>query len=153
MQKLCVSDASQLDSINGLIHDEHFDLNDIKYDKEKHYIEIPFRRIFHYHSPPHIIKRRLIYKIGEVDVLRCILRIDNVQKYEAIDKSQIGTYSFNVVQYNPDSKVMKFECNENCDLNITISDIAIEYNEIEYRGKARITYGWFWENNDSKVYE
>ena|SRR3989338_7069882 len=152
MKNLHINDIAQLNSLNDVIHDEYFCLDDIKQDKN--ILEIPFRRIFHGNNPPRIVKRGLLSKVGEVDVLRCILKVNNVEKYDfSFDKSRIGTYSFNAVQYNSESKVLTFHANEACDLNITISAISIEYVEIEYRGTARIRYWIFGESSNSKIYE
>jgi hypothetical protein len=151
MKNLSLNDISQLNSLNDLIHDEYFCLDEIKQDNGT--LEIPFRRIFHYYNPPRIIKRGILSKVGEVDCLRCVLKVYNVQKYEVTDKSKIGTYSFNEVEYNSELRILKFHANEACDLNVTISAVSIEYREIEYRGKARIKYWIFGESNDSKVYE
>ena len=85
-----------------------------------------------------------------------MLRIHNAEKLEVMDKAQIGTYSFNYVKYIPKSRTLKFiACEGGCEISIAVSSISIDYAELEYRGKARITYGRFlkWERSDSKVYE
>ena len=153
MKKLYIKETLQLNSLNDLIHDEYLNLDDLKYDREKDIVDLPFWRIFHYYNPPRIIKRGLLSKIGEVDVLRCNLQIKNVQKYDVFDNSRIGTYSFNGVQYDPNSKVLKFITNEDCNIDIAINNIQIEYVELEYRGKARIRYWIFGESTDSKIYD
>ncbi|MBF0216871.1 MAG: hypothetical protein HQL30_07765 [Candidatus Omnitrophica bacterium] len=151
MKILNFNDASQLNPLNDLIHDEYFSLDEVKKDGSA--LEIPFRRIFHYYSSPRIIKRGLLSEVGEVDCLRCVLKISNVQKYEVIDKSGIGTYSFDGAEYDPASRILRFLAHQSCEINVTISAIAVEYREIEYRGKAHIRYWIFGESNDSKVYE
>ncbi|MBI4354320.1 MAG: hypothetical protein HY595_03705 [Candidatus Omnitrophica bacterium] len=153
MQKLDIVDPLKLDSLNDVIHDEYFKLEDIIYDKEGGVVEIPFRRIFHYHQPPRIIQRRWFWKVGEVDALRCLLRISHVQQYEVADQSRIGTYSFDAVEHASDSNLLIFTCCQDCELRLTVSHLAIEYREIEYRGKARITYYPFGDSNDARIYE
>ncbi|OGC05277.1 hypothetical protein A3H09_01935 [Candidatus Falkowbacteria bacterium RIFCSPLOWO2_12_FULL_45_13] len=153
MQKIQISDISKLSAVNDVLHDEYFDLDDIKHDKDRSMIEIPFRRIFHYHSPPRIIKWRIFWKIGEVDVLRCLLQIASAKKYKVIDKSRIGTFSFNGLEYDQKSNRITIITHEDCRMEINVSDLLIEYTELEYRGKARITYGLFWESSSGKVYE
>ena len=86
-------------------------------------------------------------------MLRCLIRIGHVEQFDIIDKSQIGTYSFNVVEHVAGSNSLTFECCEECKLRLTISGLSIEYREVEYRGKARITYHLFGESNDSTVCE
>ena len=153
MQKLHFADIEQLGSLNDLIHDEYFELDDITYNKERGLVEIPFRRIFHGQQPLRIIRRKWFSRVGEVDVLRCFLRVGEVQHYEVIDKAKIGIDSFNTVEYVPVSNSLIFECCVGCELRLTVSRLSIEYVEVEYRGKARITYGLFWESNDGTVYE
>lgn len=145
--------SSQIDWINEVIHDEYFDLDDVKHEGHRNTLTIPFRRIFHYHSPPQIIKCRILWKIGEVDVLRCLLQIGDVQKYEVIDKSRIGTFSFDGLEYDKGSNRITIFAHEDCRIEIDVSGLFITYTELEYRGKARITYGLFWESATGKVYE
>ena len=151
MQNLNIKSSDEVVSLNQFLHDEHVVLSDIKYDSNT--LEIPFRRMFHYNTPPRIIKNYLLYKIGEVDLLRCRLRIHKVKKYEIRDKAKIGDYSFDGIEYDLSQRSLKIVLHEDCIINIDVDDILIEYSELEFKGKGRITYGLFWESSDSKIYE
>ena len=93
MNKLIISNKEEFGQLLNIIQSEKFNLTDIKYNENYKVLEIPYRRIFH-EGPSRKIKDRIIYSEVEVDVLRCMLRIRNVKKYEITDKADIGIYSF-----------------------------------------------------------
>ncbi len=147
-EQVVVSGAEQLDKLIGLIHDEHFERDDIKYNKDQCVVEIPYRRIFHGGSGK-VIRNILGIKTVEVEVIRSLLIIRNVEGYSFSDRARISTYSFNTISYKNNN--LQFECNEDLDLNMVVSAIEIESRDIEIKGKSRITHGWFWESYTGKV--
>ena len=149
-EPLVVTRADDLGSLIGLIHDEYFDLDDVSFFKERGLVTIPYRRIFHGHSC-RMIRNWLIYRTYEVDVIRSVLTIRNVEEYTFDDRSHIGTYSFNTVSYDKGALLIK--CCEDLDLRMVVSKIEIESRDLEIRGKARITHGLLWSSNNSKVYD
>ena len=150
MGKLIINKAEKLNQLNKIINNEKFDLTDIRYNKSYKILEIPYQRIFH-EGPSRIIKNWIIRKVVEVDILQCLLKIKNVEKYEIADKADIGVYSFNKLIFDEKSKQLIFACNEPCELRLEVSGIHIENEELEYRGKARITRGLFCSCNAIEV--
>ncbi len=149
-EPLVVTSADDLRSLIGLIHDEHFDLDDVSFLKDQGLVTIPYRRIFHGH-PGRMIRNWLIFRTYEVDVIRSLLTIRNVEEYTFDDRSHIGTYSFNTVSHS--NGVLLIKCCEDLDLRMVVSKIEIESRDLEIRGKARITHGLFWSSNTVKVYD
>jgi len=147
---LKITDKHQLEELNGLIHDEFFDLDNVSFHKDQRIVEIPYRRIF-YDGPSRLIRNWFIFQTVEVDVIRALLTIRNAEDYSFKDSARIGTFSFNKISY--DGTVLLFECNESLELRMLVSQIDIESRDIEVRGKARITRGFLWETTSSKVYE
>ena len=147
---LIITNAAQLDELVGLIHDEYFELDDISYQKNLQVIQIPYRRIFH-GGPRRLIKKRLLFKTFEVDVVRSLITVRNVKDYTFKDRAKIGTYSFNIVTYLNNN--LQFDCCENLQLNIKVSGISIESNDIEVKGKSKLTVGLFWSSETGKVYD
>ena len=147
---LRVTSASQLEELNSLIHDEYFDLDDVRFHKDQKIVEIPYRRIFH-DGPSRLIRSWFIFKTVEVDVIRALLTIRNVEEYTFKDSAGIGTFSFNTISH--DGTTLLFECCEPLELRIVVSQIDIESRDIETRSKARITHGLFWSSSSSKIYD
>lgn len=149
-EPLVVTSADDLRSLIGLIHDEYFDLDDVSFLKDQGLVTIPYRRIFHGH-PGRMIRNWLIFRTYEVDVIRSVLTIRNVEEYTLDDRSHVGTYSFNTVSHDKGALLIK--CCEDLDLRIVVSAIEIESRDLEIRGKARITCGLLWSSNINKVYD
>ncbi len=149
-EPIVVRIADSLDYIIGHIHDEFFELDSVNFSKEEGIITIPYRRIFH-GNPSRLIRNWIIYRTYEVDVIRAILTIRNVEGYEVDNRSRIGTYSFNEISY--DKNLLKIVCCEDCDLLIATNKIEIESRDIEVRGKSRISHGLFFSAFSGKVRE
>lgn len=147
---LDIVSSDELETLEGLIHDEYFDLDKVNYFKEKNILEIPYRRIFH-GGPSRTLKSGIITRVVEVDVVRAILIIHHVNEYIVQDSAHIGTYSFNTVSY--DGHNLKIVCNESLELRVTTSKLLIQSRYLEMRGKAKIKHGLFWNSNTSDVYE
>ncbi len=144
--------ADDLFQIGARLHDENFEPGAICQDKAAGTLEIPFRRIFH-DGPSRLVKNRLIYWVDEVDVLRCSLRFLNVATYTLVDRTNIGALSLNRFHYDEAQDIVTLLCCEDCDFSIRVNGLHVEYREIEYCGKARITRGYFWDSNSDDVYE
>ena len=69
-----------------------------------------------------------------------------------IDKSNIGTYSIDGFQYDEKSKQIKLILHEDCEIRIQIKEIDIEYRELEFSGKSKISYFLSIESSNGKVY-
>ena len=149
-EPLVVTSADELGPLIGLIHDEYFDLDDVSFFKDRGLVTIPYRRIFHGHTG-RMIRNWLICRTYEVDVIRSVLTIRNVEEYTFDNRSHIGTYSFNTVSHDKGALLIK--CCEDLDFRMVVSKIEIESRDLEIRGKARITRGLFWSSNISKVYD
>lgn len=147
---LRITEARQLEDLNGLIHDEFFELDDVRFQKDRKIVEIPYRRIF-YDGPRRLVRNWFIFKTVEVDVIRALLTVRNVQEYTYKDSARIGTFSFNTVTY--DGTVLLFECCEPLQLRMFVSKLDVESQDTGVRGKARITQGFLWDSYSGKVYE
>lgn len=98
-----------------------------------------------------MIRNLFILKTYEVDVIRSILTIRNVEDYTFTDTVKIGTCSFNTVSYSNNS--LRFVCDPGLELTMAVSTIAIESRDIEVRGKSQVTHGLFWSSDTGKVYD
>lgn len=151
-QRMCATTMEDLYQIGEILHDEPLDLERICHDKLAGTLEIPFQRVWH-DGPRRVIKRRLIYRIEEVEVLRCSLRFSNVIAYRIEDRANVGTYSFNRFRYDENQRVMTLDCCPECELIMSVQGIQAEYIELEYRGKCKIVRGRCWDEGPSEVYD
>ena len=149
-EPLIITSTEHLDELIGLLHDEHFNLNDIKHIKDQQVVEIPYRRMFH-EGARRVIRNIFGIKRIEVELIRSLLIIRNVKDYEYDDRAQIGTYSFNTIKYNRNK--LQIICCEDLELNMVVSELKIESRDVEVKGKTRITKGWFWDSYTGEVYE
>lgn len=135
-----------LHAIGERLHDEYFRLHEIGYDEKAGLLKIPFQRIFH-DGPRRVVKNRILYRVEEVDIRRGIVRFGEVITYEARDRACTGSYSFNRFQYEADRERIIVYCVPYLELLIQVNRLCMDYEEQEYRGKARITQGWFWDSD------
>ena len=153
LASLQITSPDQFGQLLDLIHDEYFEVDEIQYHSERAVVEIPFRRIFH-DSPRRTIRNWLFYRVVEVDVVRARMRVQNVDEYEVYDPEQIGTYSFNAARYNQDASFLTLQCEPNLELRMKVSELLIDCEDLEVRGKSRISYLFgAIEGSSGKVYE
>jgi hypothetical protein len=136
----------------GLIHDEFFTLENVHYLSEKDILVIPYRRILH-NGPRKTIRWTLLSKDEEVNVVRSELRIHHVESYEVYDPDRIGIYAFNYVDFDEEGSILTVETTTNLKIRIKVSDILIESEDLEIKGKSVIKSLGPIEQLDSKVYE
>ncbi|UCD63629.1 MAG: hypothetical protein JSW34_12935 [Candidatus Zixiibacteriota bacterium] len=141
---LLVTERSDIEMLLGIIHDEFFEVDAIKYDASAGKLEIPFARAFHDQNA-RVVKKGFFRTIYEVPVLRCLLCISNVEEYTLEDTQHMGWYDFNTIKYNPKSGIIRINTNIPLKFFAEVSKLHIEYSEIGFRGKAHISHGWFWE--------
>ena len=147
---LVITKAGQLDKLIGLIHDEYFELDDISYQNNDKVLQIPYRRIFH-DGPRRLIRNLLLWKTFEVDVIRSVITVKNVDDYIFKDSAKIGRYSFNAVSYEKD--YLQFDCEPDLKLRMKVSGIEIESRDVEVKGKSKYTEGLFWSCETGRVYD
>ena len=153
LSPLQVTTPEQFGQLLDLIHDEHFDLDQVQHHPEQGMVEIPFWRIFH-GGPRRTVRNWLLYAVKEVDVVRAMMRIHHVDRYEVHDPEQIVVYSFNTVEYNQQSSYLMFQCEANLELRMKVSQLLIDCEDLEVRGKARISYFFgFVEGSSGRVYD
>jgi hypothetical protein len=148
-----LTDPCQFDELLCMIHDEFFDLDEVRYFNEQCVLEIPYRRVFH-NGPSRIVRQWIIYTVREKDVIRSRLRIHGVKGYEVQDLAQINTYSFNTIEYDPHASELTVRCDPDLKLIIQVSELQIESQDLEVKGKSRISYLCFLiESYSGKVYD
>lgn len=139
LKSLKITSLEQINDLNDLIHDEWFDVEQFHYDSENKKVILPYRRKFH-DGPEKIIRSRLIYTLKEKDVISSQIQIHNVTKFEIEDQAQLGRYTFNVAEYDPPKSKIVFHCEPNLKIQIDVSELHVESEDIEVIGRAKISY-------------
>lgn len=148
-----IHSPEELEKLNGYIHDEYFELPEVVFNEESREVIIPFRRIFH-EGKECKIRSGFFTNTYEKDVLRAEIKLYNVCEFEVKDNSKIETYSFNELSYDPSKKRIDFICCEDCRLSLSVTELNVEYRELEFKGRARITRGpLFIESSGPRVYD
>lgn len=150
MQKVTNIAIGNFDQLIHLIQNEKFNLHDIRYIDSYHTLEIPYNRIFH-DGPARSVRNMLFYKVVEVDILQCLLKIKSVESYEIEDKADIGTYTFGSTSYDAKSKQLVIACNEPCELRVKVIEVSIENDILGYEGTAKIKRGLFQRSKGIEV--
>ena len=141
-----VTNEKELHEVGNLLHDEYFRLSEVCWQKPEGIVQIHFQRIWH-NGPRRVVKNRFLYRIEEVDVLRGMLRFNEVVCYEYRDQAHIDAYSLNRFVYDVNRGLINVHCNCDVQLMLQVHRLDAEYKELEYRGTARINVGWFWDSN------
>lgn len=141
-ERMVVTDMAECEDLLCIIHDEFFDVDDIRYDSDTGTVDIPFGRVFHDENAT-VVKSGFFRRIYEVPVLRCVLRIGNVTDFALEDTQKMGTYDFNVIDYNKASGKLTIKTGIPLKLFMTVTALHLEYFELDFKGKARITEGLF----------
>jgi hypothetical protein len=110
MLSLMITDAADLDEVNGEIHDWFFDIEDVAFDRQAAELTIPFRRWSYEEArligedPPVTGWRKLFgtttAKSWEAPWYRWVLRIQNADSYRLQDDARIGCGDFNEISYD-----------------------------------------------------
>ena len=152
---LKVTNPKEIGKLTSLIHDEYFEVNDVKYRLEQGTVEIPYHRIFH-NGPRRTVRDWLFYKVQEVDVIRSKMLIHHVEEFTVDDPDKVqitrGTLAFSGVVYDPGNSTLWVESDTNLELTMKISHILIESQDLEIRGKSRISFFFFIESTSGRVY-
>ena len=143
---VAVTSAAGVDELAGLLHDEEFEVEEVGFESRLGIVTIPFRKIFH-GGPKRVIRKAIFYRKWEVDVLRAVIRIKHVTGAKTVDTERIGTYTFEEVAFEAAASQLVFKACPKLELRFSVSSLEIEYEEIEFAGKAHITDGLFWQKS------
>lgn len=136
--EVIVTDEKGLYDFYYYIHDESFNIKEIKFDSAAKVIEIPFKRCYHGLGTK-IRKNYFVFKSWEVPVLRCSLKIMNVEDYTIVDTNGVVTNSFNVIKYDAEKRLVSIDTNIPTQMEIKVSSLRLEYQRHEFKGKAHFS--------------
>jgi hypothetical protein len=148
---LHATDEAGVEQVDGILHDETFELDGIEHDVAAQTITIPVRRQFH-GGPEQIIDSGLVWKTYEKEWLRSRLTIRDVRSWKAEHDQGINNYSF--CSWHVFNGQLVIECNEALVLTFNIGRVDVKLEDLGFKGKARIKRGPMGvETSWSTVYE
>lgn len=145
------TDPDALNIISGLLHDEYFDLDGVRFDRDAEAAEIPVRRQFH-SGPERLIKKGLVFNIYEKEWMRSLVTIRTVRSWEALKDQGIGSYSFCTWHFS--EGIIEVKCNEALVLKFHVDDLDVNVANVGFQGKARIKRGpWGMDSFTGRIHE
>lgn len=128
-----VTDASQLDRVNEIVHDHWFSLEDIGFDETTSKLRIRFSRP-QLHPDRKVTGRALLGKV-DIPYVECFLRIEHVRSWHLEDTQHIGRYDFNVVSFDEAMQRVRVTTGvplilhadvEALDVSVVVSDVVVK---------------------------
>ena len=136
-ETLTCKNYSCLDSINDVIHDSWFDVNDINYDRHKgevvFYFEIKERSL----ASSAAIKKSVLNKYID-SITPAMLLFKNVEEFTIVDSERVGLYDFNRILGDSSARLLIVETGIPITINIKVSDmdVRIEFADKKLAGGA-----------------
>jgi hypothetical protein len=146
LRRFSTEDSAGLTKLADLIHDEEFDVADVRFDSKLGVATIPFRRIFH-GGPGRVVRKTLFTQKREVEVLHAVIYVKHVTDAKITDAEKIGTYTFEEVVCETAASQLVFKACPKLELRFSMSKLEIEYEETGAAGKAVIISGLFWQKS------
>lgn len=121
---LQVQAANQLDLINNAIHDWWFDVDEIRFDREKATLTMRFVPEEVYRS-----SRRSSPRDRGKPSKQMYLVARNVLEFRVKDTEKVRFYDLNVLKYDPAKKSLRFSTGVPIEIEARVSDLFIELAE------------------------
>ncbi len=148
---LRVTDEQSLSKVDGLLHDETLDFDNIEYDSKHQTITISVRRQFH-GGHERIISSNPAWKTYEKEWMHSRVTIRQVRSWNSEHDQGIGSYTFCLCCVRDGRLII--ECNEALVILFEIDGIDVEIKDLGFKGKARIRRGLMGiELSDSVIHE
>jgi len=119
---LRIDNPNDLDAVHDLIHDCYFDVDDIAFDAPSSVLSFRFRRT--------VIRgghwwKDFISTSKMSPAIECFLRIHHVESYLIKDTQKIGTYGFNVLDYDSPTHCIAVRAGVPIDIRVFVRDFLI----------------------------
>lgn len=132
-----INTISEIGDILDLIHDEWFDINEINF--ENHILSIKFRK--EKNDDIKVKRNYLLWKVVEIPILECYLKIYNVTDYIIKDNQRVDFYDFNIIEYFENENKINIQTGIPLIFEINVYDFKVSVEEIgisNYKLKTRI---------------
>jgi hypothetical protein len=99
-ERLSFTEPSRIPEVVEIIHDAWFDADQIRFDRTKEELVIPFRCRSRERKKGNSVWS---FQRGTARIVQCYLRIHHVQAYQIVDENRVGLYDFDELRYDAKS--------------------------------------------------
>jgi hypothetical protein len=121
MKNIRIKDIEEIGIILDYVHDQYFEMDEIKHDKFSGTISIPIPT---YSRESKAVKRILFINIWEYPNFQSVLVFHHVSDLEISDRAEIGTADINIIVQENDWLIIK--CGIPVDIKMRVESICIE---------------------------
>jgi hypothetical protein len=121
MQEIVIHDFLDINQIVTEIHDQWFDINEIKFLNEM--LSIKFNKEqFQNHK---VVQNFIFWKKIKIPIVEYFLKIYNVKKIDIVDNEKVQLYDFNTMNYLKEENKITIETGIPLKFEIIISDFKL----------------------------
>ncbi len=121
MKNIRIKDMDEIGIILEYVHDQYFDIDEIRHDKLSGTISIPIPT---YSRKSKVVKRILFINIWDYPNFQSVLVFHNVSDLEISDRAEIGEADINIIYQEKDWLTIK--CGISVDIKMRVESINIE---------------------------
>lgn len=125
---MTIAGPEELHLVHDIIHDCFFDVDDIRFDSEQSTLTFRFRRPI---SSDRIKLKDFVYTSKSRPTVECFLTIYNVKSYSISDTENVGTYDFNVLDFDPLKHCLTIGTNVPIDIKLEVRDFRISVEQTD----------------------
>jgi hypothetical protein len=134
-QTLQIHEAQDLHLLTDFLHDEFADIDSMAFDSEHRSLLILVSRQYH-GGEEIVVEEKANSRIYEKSWMHSQLMIKQVNSWDTKDDQGIGFYTFNHFEYTNGLLIIEF--NQMLVLNIYVSELDIELEDMGFKGRTRI---------------
>jgi len=126
-QQVCITDPCHLPDVLDIIHDQWFEVQDIRFDEDHALVLIPFDRVED--TPP---KKLLSFGRSSVsDTVPWVLEIRQAKRFDLHDTEQVGLYDFNEILYEPEKQLITITTGIPLDFTVEVSAFDLSVRKVK----------------------
>lgn len=127
VKSISINHPNQIPIIDGVIHDEWFDVSNIEFDSNTSVLSIEFERELKDQGT--VVEKNWMMKKIEVPLVQCFLNIFHVESYKIDDTERVGSYDFTALEYNSDLRCISIITGITIGIEIKVRDFEVSVVE------------------------
>jgi hypothetical protein len=121
-----VTKPDDIEAANDVIHDCFFSVEDISFDSEASVLSFKFHRPM---PSGRLALRDFVYSSKTKPMREYMLIIRNVKSYSIEDTEKVGTYDFDVLEFDPSTHRISIRTNIPIAITVVVRDLDIWIEE------------------------
>jgi hypothetical protein len=122
-----VKKPGDIRAANDIIHDSFFDVDDITFNSQTSVLSFKFRRPI---PSKRLALTDFVYSSRTKPAHEYMLIIRNVESYSIRDTEKVGTYDFDVLEFDPSTRRISIRTNIPIGISIVVRDLDIWVEEL-----------------------